>query len=73
MAKWTCKIMGILRNEKMEAVATDAPQLTAMAVATDSCLHFSEGIARMAQADVKNIAGIDQATLMVDQNYRIIA
>ena len=33
----------------------------------------SEEIARMAHADIKNIAGDDQATLTVDQNYAKIA
>ena len=36
MAKWTCEIVGIPRNGKMEAVATDAPWLMAMAVAMDT-------------------------------------
>ena len=37
MAKWTCEIMGMPENVEMEAVATDAPQLTATADAMDSC------------------------------------
>ena len=36
-------------------------------------LLSSEEIARMAHADVKNIAGDDEATLTVDQNYTNIA
>ena len=42
-----------------------APQLTAMAVITDSSHRFSK---RWHVADVKNIAGDDQITLMVHRN-----
>ena len=47
-----------------------APQLTAMAVATDSYRCFSK---RWHIADVKNITGDDQATVMVDENSVNIA
>ena len=47
------------------------------AVMTDGCHElppsFSEEIARMAHADIKNMASDDQATLTVDQNYANIA
>ena len=51
-------------------VATDAPQLTAMAVTTDSRRRFPK---RWHVADVKNIAGDDQATLRDNQNSTNIA
>ena len=50
--------------------ATDAPQLTATAVAMDSRRRFSK---TWHVANVKNIAGVDQATLMVDRNSANIA
>ena len=67
MAKRTCKIVGIARN----GIGGDT-----MVDGNSSCHEFaassSEEIARMAHAEVKNIAGDNQATLTVDQNYAII-
>ena len=68
-----CKIDGEINmqncaysaNGEMKTVATDAPWLTAMTVATDSHHHFSK---RWHVADVKNNARDGQATLMIDQN-----
>ena len=45
----------------MEAVATYAPWLTAMTAATDLCRRLAKEIAKRYVADVKNIAGDDQA------------
>ena len=47
---------------KMEAVETDAPQLTTLAVVTDSTGVFRRSL------NVKNITSDDQVTLMVNQN-----
>ena len=55
---------------EMEMVATDVPRLTATVVAMDSCRRFSK---RWHVTDVKNIAGDDQANLMVNRNYTNIA
>ena len=47
-----------------------APRLTATAIAMDLRCHFSK---RWHVADIKNITGHDQATLMVDRNSANIA
>ena len=52
--------MGIPRNDEMEVVAT--------AVTTDSCRRLPKRSFKQRIANVKNIAGDDQATLRVDQN-----
>ena len=57
--------MDIPQNSEIETVATDALWLTATADATDSRRRVSK---RWHVADVKNIAGDDQTTLMVDRN-----
>ena len=61
MAKWTRENMGNPQNGgcgdwcSTTAVATDSPS--------------SEEIAQMQHADIKDIAGDDQATIKVDKNY----
>ena len=51
----------------MEAVATDGPRLMATAVAKDSHRHFWRSMEKHT-ADIKKIAGDDQATLTVNRN-----
>ena len=53
-------------------MATDAPWLTAVAVAMDSCRRFPKKSLKQHVADIKNI-GDYQVTLRVDQNSSNIA
>ena len=57
----------VLREMAKWTVASDDPWLMATAVATNSRLRFSN---RWHVANIKNIAGDDQETLMVHQNSR---
>ena len=46
-------------------IANDAPWLTAMVVATDSCRHLPKRLLKRHIADVKNILSNDQVTLII--------
>ena len=52
----------------MDKVATDAPRLMATAVAKHSCRRLPKRLLERHVADVKIIAGDDEATLRVNQN-----
>ena len=65
-----CIYLPILRLFTSTRFETVAPRLMATAVATDTRHRFSN---RWHVANIKNIAGDDQATLMVDRNSANIA
>ena len=69
MVKWTCKLWKFRKIENLRRWR-HAPWLTATAVATDSRHRFSKS---WHIANVKNITGDDQATLIVNQNSADIA
>ena len=68
-AKWTCKIVDFPRNCEMEMVAT-CFTTDGNGIITNWRHNFSK---RRHDADVKNIAGDDQATLIVHRNSANIA